>query len=167
MLERGGKMVFFGDIGHHATNVIEYFEESGSRKCGAGENPAEFMLDVVGAGAAATTDRDWNDVWLKSNLCKQEVGTLERMHEDGRKHPAVGATFDGLFAVPWPRQVGTLVVRQHQYYWREPTYLLSKLMLNVIGGLFIGFTFFKSKTTIQGTQNKVFVSGGFCRCAYN
>lgn len=32
-------MVFFGDIGHHATNVINYLEESGSRKCEPGENP--------------------------------------------------------------------------------------------------------------------------------
>ena len=158
LLQRGGKTVFFGEIGHHATNVIEYFENSGSRKCAPEENPAEYMLDVVGAGATATTDRDWNDAWLKSSLCKKEIETLERMHEDGRKHPPVGATFDGIFAVPWAWQIGALVVRQHQYYWRAPTYLISKLMLNVIGGLFIGFSFFKSKTTIQGTQNKVFVS---------
>ncbi|KAF8345691.1 pleiotropic drug resistance ABC transporter, partial [Amanita rubescens] len=156
LLQRGGKMVFFGDIGHHATNVIEYFEESGSRECELGENPAEFMLDVVGAGATATTDRDWNDVWLNSSLCKRELRTLERIHEEGRKHPPVGATFHGVFAVPWASQVAALCVRQHQYYWRAPTYLLSKLMLNIIGGLFIGFTFFKSKDTIQGTQNKVF-----------
>ena len=116
------------------------------------------MLDVVGAGATATTDRDWNDVWLKSSLCKRELETLERNHEEGRKHPPVGATFDGVFATPWASQVAALVVRQHQYYWRAPTYLISKLMLNVIGGLFIGFTFFKSKNTIQGTQNKIFVS---------
>jgi len=29
-------------------------------------------------------------------------------------------------------------------------------MLNIVGGLFIGFTFFKAKDTIQGTQNKLF-----------
>ncbi len=116
------------------------------------------MLDVVGAGATATTDRDWNDVWLNSSLCKRVFGTLERIHEEGRKHPPVGATLQGVFAVPWAPQVAALFVRQHQYYWRAPTYLISKLMLNIIGGLFIGFTFFKSKTTIQGTQNKIFVS---------
>jgi len=30
------------------------------------------------------------------------------------------------------------------------------LILNVVGGLLIGFTFFKAKDTIQGTQNKLF-----------
>jgi ATP-binding cassette, subfamily G (WHITE), member 2, SNQ2 len=32
------------------------------------------------------------------------------------------------------------------------TYIMAKLMLNIIGGLFIGFTFFKAKNTIQGTR---------------
>ncbi|RXW13885.1 hypothetical protein EST38_g11969, partial [Candolleomyces aberdarensis] len=31
-----------------------------------------------------------------------------------------------------------------------------KLTLNIFGGLFIGFTFFKSEDTIQGSQNKLF-----------
>ena len=35
-------------------------------------------------------------------------------------------------------------------------YLMAKLILNIVGGLFIGFTFFKAKHSIQGTQNKLF-----------
>ena len=116
------------------------------------------MLDVVGAGATATVDREWHDVWLNSSSCKEELETLDHIHEEGRRSPPVGATFKGMFAMPWFFQVFTLIVRQHQFYWRAPTYLISKLMLNIIGGLFIGFTFFKSKSTIQGTQNRVFVS---------
>lgn len=34
---------------------------------------------------------------------------------------------------------------------------MSKLTLNIIGGLFIGFTFFKSGSTIQANQDKLFV----------
>jgi ATP-binding cassette subfamily G (WHITE) protein 2 (SNQ2) len=33
---------------------------------------------------------------------------------------------------------------------------MAKLVLNIVGGLFIGFTFWKSKDTLQGTQNKLF-----------
>ena len=36
--------------------------------------------------------------------------------------------------------------------------MLAKLVLNVVAGLFIGFTFFKADDSIQGTQNKLFVS---------
>ncbi|KAF8624325.1 hypothetical protein AX17_007154 [Amanita inopinata Kibby_2008] len=156
LLQKGGQMVFFGDIGHNATDLINYFEESVSRKCGEGENPAEFMLDIIGAGATATTDRDWHDVWLKSSLYKKQMEEVEHIHAEGRKQPPVGAAFKGTFASSWGRQTTTLIVRQHQSYWRAPTYLMSKLMLNIVGGLFIGFTFFKSKNSIQGTQNKLF-----------
>jgi len=41
-------------------------------------------------------------------------------------------------------------------HWRDPTYLVAKLALNVVAGLFIGFTFFQAKYSIQGTQNHIF-----------
>ena len=33
---------------------------------------------------------------------------------------------------------------------------MSKLLLNILAGLFIGFTFFKADNSIQGSQNKLF-----------
>ena len=36
------------------------------------------------------------------------------------------------------------------------------IVLAIVAGLFIGFTFFKSKDTLQGTQDKLFV----CFLAY-
>ena len=127
---------------------------------------AEFMLDVIGAGATAVSDRDWHDVWLQSKAFTIAEADLERLHEEGRKHPPVGATLKSEFAEPWAYQAKTLVQRSFTCYWRDPTYLMSKLTLNIIGGLFIGFTFFKAKDSIQGTQNKLFVChsrlGTFC-----
>lgn len=55
-------------------------------------------------------------------------------------------------------QLAMLFKRDSEAHWRDPTYLLAKIALNIIAGLFIGFTFFKSKDTIQGSQNKLFVS---------
>ncbi|KAG1884645.1 ABC-2 type transporter [Suillus subluteus] len=42
-------------------------------------------------------------------------------------------------------------------YWHNPTYLIAKITLNIAGGLLIGFTFFSSKDTLQGMQNKLFM----------
>ena len=36
----------------------------------------------------------------------------------------------------------------------SPGYVNSKLFLNVIAGLFLGFTFYKEPNTVQGLQNK-------------
>jgi len=39
LLQKGGKTTYFGDLGHHATTLIRYFEANGARKCEAVENP--------------------------------------------------------------------------------------------------------------------------------
>lgn len=116
------------------------------------------MLDVIGAGATAVADRDWRQVWVDSKECQTLEDEIDQLHAEGRSHPPVAATVTTQFATPWAYQTRTLLQRQNLAFWRDPTYLMSKLSLNVIGGLFIGFTFFKSKDTIQGTQNKLFVS---------
>ena len=51
-----------------------------------------------------------------------------------------------------------LLRRDVSAHWRDPTYITAKVALNIASGLLIGFTFFKAKTTIQGTQNHLFVS---------
>lgn len=116
------------------------------------------MLDVIGAGATATTDKDWHEVWVNSDKYKTAMEELNKIHGDGRKEPPVSATLKSTFANPWFYQARVVVWRSYLAYWRDPTYLMSKISLNIIGGLFIGFTFFKSKNTIQDTQNKLFVS---------
>ena len=115
------------------------------------------MLDVIGAGATAVADRDWRQVWVDSKECQALEDEIDQLHAEGRSHPPVAATVTTQFATPWTYQTRTLLQRQNLAFWRDPTYLMSKLSLNIIGGLFIGFTFFKSKNTIQGTQNKLFV----------
>ena len=115
------------------------------------------MLDVIGAGATAVADRDWRQVWVDSKELQTLEDEIDQLHAEGRSHPPVAATVTTQFATPWSYQTRILLQRQNLAFWRDPTYLMSKLSLNVIGGLFIGFTFFKSKDTIQGTQNKLFV----------
>lgn len=115
------------------------------------------MLDIIGAGATAVIDRDWHQVWLDSEEHKIAGAMLDKIHQEGREHPAISPTLPTHFATPWAYQLRELLWRQSLVYWRDPTYLLSKLTLNIIGGLFIGFTFFKTKNSIQDNQNKLFV----------
>ncbi|EPQ50781.1 pleiotropic drug resistance ABC transporter [Gloeophyllum trabeum ATCC 11539] len=156
LLRKGGQTVYFGDLGRHATTMIHYFEKNGSRKCAPNENPAEFMLDVIGAGATATTDRDWHDIWMRSEENQRTTKEIEEIHEEGRRRPPVEATVHTEFTTSWLYQVQELTRRDLSAHWRDPVYLMAKIMLNILSGLFIGFTFFKSKDTIQGTQNKLF-----------
>lgn len=44
-LARGGKTVYFGEIGEHSRVLTEYFERNGAPPCGDLANPAEWMLE--------------------------------------------------------------------------------------------------------------------------
>ncbi|KAF8751885.1 ABC transporter, partial [Rhizoctonia solani] len=63
LLRRGGQTCYFGDLGENSSTLISYFEQNGARKCQSDENPAEYMLDVIGAGATATSAIDWHATW--------------------------------------------------------------------------------------------------------
>lgn len=49
-LAKGGKTVYFGDVGENSQTLINYFEKNGSSKFGSEENPAEKMLEVNSLG---------------------------------------------------------------------------------------------------------------------
>ncbi|KAJ7126742.1 ABC-2 type transporter-domain-containing protein [Mycena epipterygia] len=156
LLRKGGQVVYFGDIGKNSTTLISHFESNGSRLCEATENPAEFMLDVIGAGATASSKQDWEAIWRKSPESAKAQAELQRIHAEGRSRGAVKETFHSSYATPWMQQATSLLKRDIRFRWRDPTYLVAKLVLNIVAGIFIGFTFYKSKPSQQGTQNQLF-----------
>ncbi|KDQ56615.1 hypothetical protein JAAARDRAFT_131673 [Jaapia argillacea MUCL 33604] len=156
LLRKGGQTVYFGDIGRNSSTLINYFEGNGSRHCEASENPAEFMLDVIGAGATANSHVDWHTKWTESKEFERLQEELDEIHTEGRSRPPVEATLHSEYSTTWGYQMVELLKRDFQAHYRNPTYLMAKLMLNIAAGLFIGFTFFRSKSTLQGTQNKLF-----------
>lgn len=62
LLARGGKTVYFGDIGDNANTIKEYFGRHGM-PCPLNANPAEHMIDVV---SGSKSNQDWNKIWLES-----------------------------------------------------------------------------------------------------
>jgi ABC-type multidrug transport system ATPase subunit len=158
LLMKGGKTVYFGDIGDHSHKVIDYFESKGAFPCPPDANPAEYILDVIGAGATARVDCDWNEVWTQSVEHKESLGEIQALKNDYAAEAAIDQSHESLesgFAVPWLSQYRAVQSRLYLHYWRNPTYVMGKLFLNVVAGLFIGFTFYREDESAQGLQNKV------------
>ncbi|KAF4611873.1 hypothetical protein D9613_003579 [Agrocybe pediades] len=155
LLKKGGKTVYFGDVGPNASTLIRYFEKNGARKCPPEANPAEYMLGVIGAGATASRSMDWHDVWVNSPEARALQRELEEIHKQGRSRK-VSTELRTEFATPWFFQLRELIRRDAEAHWRDPTYIAAKMVLNSIGGLIVGITFLKSKNSQQGIQNKLF-----------
>jgi len=114
------------------------------------------MLDVIGAGATATTTIDWRHIWEKSPEAASTAREIHRVHQEGRNRPAVETKLHTEYSTPWIHQTLIVAHRSAAAIWRDPTYVTAKLMMNIAAGLFIGFTFWKSPSTMQGIQNKLF-----------
>jgi ATP-binding cassette, subfamily G (WHITE), member 2, SNQ2 len=114
------------------------------------------MLEVIGAGATATSTIDWHDAWRKSPEATATAQEIQRIHIEGRNRPAIETTLHSEYSTSWFNQTFVVTKRTAAAIWRDPTYVTAKLVLNICGGLFIGFTFWKSPSTLQGIQNKLF-----------
>jgi ATP-binding cassette subfamily G (WHITE) protein 2 (PDR) len=156
-LARGGKTVYFGPIGEQSRTLLDYFESHGARPCGDSENPAEYMLDVVNKGSNLQGE-DWFDVWKQSQESTAVQTEIDRIHKERQGATTVDdtAASHSEFAMPFWFQLWQVTYRVFQQYWRMPSYIMSKWGLGIAAGLFIGFSFYQAKTSLQGMQTIIY-----------
>lgn len=157
-LAKGGRTVYFGDIGKHSTTMTDYFERTSGVSCPAESNPAEWMLEVIGAAPGSHSQIDWHDAWRESPEYAAVQDELHRLKADVKESTPVTDDAGSYreFAAPFWHQLREVTHRVFQQYWRTPSYIYSKMALCVLVALFIGFVFFKAPNTIQGLQNQMF-----------
>ena len=160
-LQKGGQTVYFGDIGKSSKILTSYFERNGAFACPAEANPAEWMLEVIGAAPGSYTEIDWHQVWRDSPELKAVYRELSDMKHERPNLIQRVATKDNKaqyreFAAPFGVQLMEVQKRVFEQYWRTPSYIYSKLGLVIASGLFVGFSFFKANNSIQGLQNQMF-----------
>ncbi|ODQ57422.1 hypothetical protein WICANDRAFT_57680 [Wickerhamomyces anomalus NRRL Y-366-8] len=155
-LAKGGRTVYFGDLGENCQSLIDYFEKYGAPKCPPQANPAEWMLHVIGAAPGSHANQDYHQVWLESSERQDVLNELDRLETELVKLPRDDSIGQEEFAAPLWKQYLIVTKRILQQHWRSPVYIWSKLFLAVSSSLFIGFAFFKAKNTQQGLQNQMF-----------
>jgi ATP-binding cassette, subfamily G (WHITE), member 2, PDR len=158
-LAKGGRTVYFGDIGENSRTLIDYFERNGAPTCPAGENPAEWMLSAIGAAPGSSSEVDWPQAWKSSPEYQAVQDELERLRSDvssqDHSSEAEKSSFRE-FASPLWDQFLIVTHRVFQQYWRTPSYIYSKFILCCSVGLFVGLVFLNAPLTIQGLQNQMF-----------
>ena len=155
-LQKGGQTVYFGDLGEGCKTMIKYFEDHGAQKCPPDANPAEWMLEVVGAAPGSVALQDYNEVWRSSEEYKAVQKELAWMEAElPKRTEEASAEAKKQYATKILYQCELVCHRLLQQYWRSPSYLWSKFSLTIFNQLFIGFTFFKADRSLQGLQNQM------------
>lgn len=134
LLQKGGQTVYFGDIGENSGTFTKYFEGNGASPCPPAANPAEWMLQVIGAAPGSHTDIDWHNVWRESPECAEVHKELDRLKNERPKVTQPASSPDQKtsyreFAASFNVQLYEVLKRVFQQYWRTPSYIYSKVAL--------------------------------------
>ncbi|ORX92222.1 hypothetical protein K493DRAFT_316721 [Basidiobolus meristosporus CBS 931.73] len=150
LLARGGKTIYFGPIGDDASILLNYFSKNGAEKCPDDANPAEYILDVIGAGVANKASKDWTEVWQQS---PERVGVLEHVESIKVKS---NVTYQREYATGRLHQLGIVFKRMLVSYWRLPSYNVGRFLFQIFIGIILGFTFYRLTSSVGDLQSRVF-----------
>ncbi|GAA5811509.1 hypothetical protein MFLAVUS_004946 [Mucor flavus] len=153
LLMRGGKTAYFGEIGEDSRTMLDYFESHGGPKCAPDVNPAEYILECVGAGTTSKSTKDWAEVWAKST----QAAALERELEDidiNMDHEVKREV--KMYSQPFWQQLVLVYKRMNISWWRSPSYNMGRIFNVCFIGLITGFTFWKVGSTPTDMQNRMF-----------
>ncbi|KAK3314024.1 ABC-2 type transporter-domain-containing protein [Apodospora peruviana] len=155
LLAKGGKTVYFGDIGQNARTVRDYFGRYGA-PCPTETNPAEHMIDVVSGGLSQ--GKDWNRVWLESPEHAAVEKELDNIIADAAAKPTgVVDNYQGHeFAMPLWEQTKIVTRRMNVALFRNTDYGNNKIVLHISTALFNGFSFWMIGDSIGELQMRLF-----------
>jgi ATP-binding cassette, subfamily G (WHITE), member 2, SNQ2 len=142
LLDHGGRCVYFGEIGEDAGVLLDYFRRRGV-EFPVDANPAEAMLDAIGAGQASRIgNRDWADIFAESpefTNIKEQISQMKsaRLRKVGGHVEADAKEF----ATPLMHQLKIVQKRANLSLWRSPNYGFTRLFNHVALALPIGLCF--------------------------
>ncbi len=132
----GGQTVYCGPLGEGSHHLITYLHHIPSTPpLAAGENPASWMLECIGAGTLASTthaETDYAQAYLDSDLAAAVHATVRRLVRQQRSlHPLGDSSTALLLRAPekpgTATQLRVCVRRAWRSYWRLPDYQWARL----------------------------------------
>ncbi|RDL41763.1 Uncharacterized protein BP5553_01742 [Venustampulla echinocandica] len=157
LLQRGGQTVYFGDIGDDACILRDYLRRHGA-DCPSDANPAEFMLDAIGAGQAPRMgDRDWGDIWVESPELANIKDSISQMKAKRLAEVGSHAKNEREYAAPLLHQLKIVQKRTNLSFWRSPNYGFTRLFNHVIVALINGLAYLNLDNSRASLQYRVFI----------
>ncbi|TFY82436.1 hypothetical protein EWM64_g1573 [Hericium alpestre] len=156
LLERGGYTVYFGDIGPDSQVLREYLARHGA-VCPPNANPAEYMLDAIGAGISPRVgDRDWKDVWLDSPECKRVREEITAIKAAGTAKSQESKQKSQSYATSFLYQLAVVTKRNSVALWRSPDYVFTRLFVHMFVSLFVSLPYLRLGTSQRDLQYRTF-----------
>ncbi|KUF75921.1 ABC transporter G family member 31 [Phytophthora nicotianae] len=168
LLKRGGESVFVGELGQECQNLVDYLEAiEGVPALPDKQNPATWMLEVIGAGVGHQPT-DVTDFVQHFKESKEAQYLMEYLEKPGLTRPTPELpemVFKKKRAAGPFTQMWFLIQRFVVMYWRTPTYNLTRFVIALGLALVSGLTYINSEFVsyqgINGGVGMVFMTALF------
>lgn len=164
LLQRGGRVTFFGPLGLHSSELVSYLEAvPGTVPIRNGYNPATWMLEVTGGSMATTAahnDVDWPELYRTGPLGKANAAKADELVQQCAATAAPLTVEGGRYAQPFPVQLLESGRKLSLAYWRMPSYNFMRIIITCICGLIYGSMYYKlgnvsNPATVASVQNVI------------
>ena len=156
LLQRGGQCVYFGEIGKDSNVLIDYLERNGAPVPPAA-NPAEFMLEAIGAGSRKRMGGgDWHEKWLNSDEFARTKEQITELKAQATAHPLEENGKATEYATSTWFQFTTVLKRTNIALWRNADYQWTRLFAHIAIALVVTLTFLQLNNSLANLQYRVF-----------
>ena len=149
--------VYFGDIGADSSVIRDYFARNGA-VCPDNVNPAEYMLDAIGAGLTPRVgDRDWADIWRDSPEFRETLDEIEYIKSEAiRQQNGENKTSSSRFATPFSYQLRVVTKRSFVGLWRSPNYVYTRVFIHAVISLILSLSWLQLGHSVRDLQYRLF-----------
>jgi len=155
LMKPGGHLIYFGNIGVDANDVISYFKSHG-RSIKSHTNPADFVLECSGAGVGRGTG-GWDpaEAWRNDPMARALDENLRNLHAETSELAANAPKFASPYAVGGLQQVLQCQMRALKTKYRLPVATRSYVLMYLFMALILGSLFWQLDFSTTGARNRV------------
>ncbi|XP_073007568.1 ABC transporter G family member 44-like [Typha latifolia] len=142
LMKRGGEEIYVGPLGHHSSELINYFEGiRGVSKIKDGYNPATWMLEVTSLAQEDILGVNFTEVYKNSDLFQRNKALIKELST-----PPPGSSdlyFSTQYSQSFITQCMACLWKQHLSYWRNPPYTVVRFFFSLAVALMFGSIFWR------------------------
>lgn len=145
LLQRGGRLAYFGPIGKYSSDIITYFQSYPGVKCiRPGHNPATWMMEVIGKSydsiAGINNEVDFPYEYSVSKLRETNDKDIEQMIVTNLESSSA-ISDQNQYATSSVTQVKMLLKKYFSFYWRATNYNFTRMIMTAMIALIYGLVY--------------------------
>lgn len=140
LLEKGGNVVFFGELGEESNKLVKYFEDKGAQPIDKQENPAAWVMRAY--AGEKSSNHDWAELYKASeqfSIVQNQISSIRDASDDDNK-----LAFASTFSTPMRERIRLMCNRMGTIYRRSAPYNMTRIVVSILYAFLVASLFMSS-----------------------